>query len=302
MFERLLPAIESSIMTDSGYVPVVFEGLEHILEKKNPTPCSSRHQTHELLYVRSGKVNFTVEGKTVTLEKGNTIIVRPGREHCVRIPSGSADTVVLYFGFSRNKDSKSDTSATSLESFLDFAEGEEPDTTSSDYIVLSGNYKKSISNIVDRIADEKKEAEISSDLMLQLLTVELMVVLYRAMKREWEASLRVRNGKARELVTIAKEYIDENYDRGITIADASSYVFLSQGYFTRAFRDEFGISPMNYLMKKRIERACTLLSQDEIKVSGVASRAGFSSPQRFNVAFRKQMGMTPLEYRKVQKE
>ena len=49
-----------------------------------------------------------------------------------------------------------------------------------------------------------------------------------------------------------------------------------------------------------IENAVTVfnIENDEIKVSGIASQAGFSSPQRFNVAFKKLMGMTPLEYRK----
>ena len=75
-------------------------------------------------------------------------------------------------------------------------------------------------------------------------------------------------------------------------------VFLSQGYFTRAFVHEMGMSPMNYLMKKRIERACSLLENNEIKVSAISLQSGFSSPQRFNVAFRKLMGMTPMEYRK----
>ena len=83
----------------------------------------------------------------------------------------------------------------------------------------------------------------------------------------------------------------------MTVAETAAYVFLSQGYFTRAFRDEFGISPMNYLMQIRIEAACRLLTQKEIKVSGIATQVGFSSPQRFNVAFRKQKGMTPMEYR-----
>lgn len=59
---------------------------------------------------------------------------------------------------------------------------------------------------------------------------------------------------------------------------------------------------MGYLMRKRIERSCELLGNNEIKVSGVASQVGFSSPQRFNVAFRKQMGMTPMEYRRSNKK
>ena len=55
---------------------------------------------------------------------------------------------------------------------------------------------------------------------------------------------------------------------------------------------------MNYLMRKRIEKACELLENNEIKVSSIAVQSGFSSPQRFNVAFRKLMGKTPMEYRK----
>lgn len=294
MFDKLLPAIEDSLKENSGAIPVVFEGMEHILEKKTPNTTMSVHSTYELLYLRDGRAEFTIDGRSVRLEKGSTLIIRPNTPHCVRIPSGVADTYVLYFGFARDKENIG-RALPSLESFFEFAEGDSEKTS---YIVFSGSYKKSISNIMERIVDEKNEDNYSKDLMMQIMTVELMITLSRAMRKEWEDSLRVRNGKARELVLIARDYIDQNYDRGITVANAASYVFLSQGYFTRAFRDEFGISPMNYLMKKRIEKACELLSNKEIKVSGVASQSGFSSPQRFNVAFRKQMGMTPMEYRK----
>ena len=43
--------------------------------------------------------------------------------------------------------------------------------------------------------------------------------------KEWEESLRVKTGKARELVLIARDYLDENYDRGVTVAETASYVF-----------------------------------------------------------------------------
>lgn len=133
---------------------------------------------------------------------------------------------------------------------------------------------------------------------MQLLAVELLVVLARGLREEWEESLRVRTGKARELVKIARDYIVENHDRNLSIADAAGYVFLSQGYFTRAFRDETGMSPMTFLMQVRVDHACRLLEQQDIKVSGIATQVGFSSPQRFNAAFRKHMGMTPMQYRR----
>ena len=332
MFDELLPAIENSILSASGAIPVIFEGIEHTLEKTTPVTTSSRHSSHELLVLRSGRCEFTIEGHVFTLEKGSILIIRPNTEHAVKVLSGQADMFVLYFGFSRDievagkavtqmskprEQEKPEVTGkphsgpsvavpyimaqTPLESFLNFASGEEsidPSSTSNKYIIISGGYKKDIATVVERIVEESKGQMINKELMLQVMTVELMVMLARAMKSEWEESLRVKNGKARELVFIAKEFIDRNFDRGISVADAASYVFLSQGYFTRAFRDELGVSPMSYLMKKRIEKACELLENNEIKVSGVAAQTGFSSPQRFNVAFRKQTGLTPMEYRR----
>ena len=300
MFENVLPAIEESIKNDTGVFPVVFEGLEHVMEKKAPNVKMSTHNTHELFYMRNGRAEFNIDGKKVSVEKGSAVIIRPETPHCFDVKSSVADTLVLYFGFAKEKN-VAGRYQPSLESFFDFAEGDEEkeDALPKDpYIVISGSCKKEISEVMEKIVNERKSDFQSKELMLQILTLELMLVLARALRREWEESLRVKNGKAQELVFIAKEYIDSNYDRGITVASAASYVYLSQGYFTRAFRDEFGISPMSYLMKKRIERACELLSDKQIKVAGVASMAGFSSPQRFNVAFRKQMGITPMEYRK----
>ena len=166
------------------------------------------------------------------------------------------------------------------------------------FFVIKGNEKKEINQLAERIIDENEENRYAKDLMVHTLTVELMIILSRALRSEWEESLSVKNGKAKELVAIARQYMDANFDQGITVSEAAAYVYLSQGYFTRAFRDELGISPMNYLMKKRIEKACKLLQNNEIKVSAISLQSGFSSPQRFNVAFRKQMGMTPMEYRK----
>jgi len=55
---------------------------------------------------------------------------------------------------------------------------------------------------------------------------------------------------------------------------------------------------MTFLMQIRVDHACKLLEQKDIKVSGIATQVGFSSPQRFNAAFRKHIGMTPMQYRR----
>ena len=164
--------------------------------------------------------------------------------------------------------------------------------------MIHGKYRQEISSLVERIMRESRDEGYGRDLMMQLLAMELLVTLSRGLRAEWEESLRVRHGKARELVRIARDYIADNHDRDISVADAAGYVFLSQGYFTRAFREETGMSPMTFLMQIRVEHACKLLEQEDIKVSGIAAQVGFSSPQRFNAAFRKYIGMTPMTFRR----
>lgn len=330
MLNDLVQVLENGVLSATGVIPVVFEGIEHTLKKQTPVAKESKHTSHELLYLRNGKCEFTIDGKTFVLEKGSTLIIRPNAAHSVRITEEPADMFVLYFGFSKDIDSVNNSIAannavvknditrsinsgkphsgpsvkvpailaqTSLESFMSFVSGEDTEENADPYIILSGKYQDTIRSIVEKIVVENKEAQYSKELMMQILTIELMITLSRVIRQEWEESLRVKNGKARELVFIAKDYMDQNFDRGISVNEAAAYVFLSQGYFTRAFRDELGISPMKYLMQKRIEYACDLLTDNEMKVSGIASKAGFSSPQRFNVAFRKHMGKTPMEYR-----
>ena len=327
MANKLLSAIEDDVFLSEGSVPIVIEGLEHSYDTKDSLPDDSMHNSHELLYLREGKIEAVIGGETVQLTKGSVVVIRPLVRHKLIIKSGKADMLNLYFGFvhdttdlkltretgnAKSVQAKTNSAGPSvsipgslakisLESFLKFADlgiTEDNEMTRLPFFVIKGNEKKEINQLSERIVLEEAENRYAKDLMVHTLTVELMIILSRALRSEWEENLRVKNGKAKELVAIAKQFMDENFDQGITVSEAAAYVFLSQGYFTRAFRDETGISPMNYLMKKRIEKACALLQNNEIKVSAISLQSGFSSPQRFNVAFRKQMGMTPMEYRK----
>ncbi|MBO4425627.1 MAG: helix-turn-helix domain-containing protein [Clostridiales bacterium] len=325
MFDRLLPEIVNDVISASGSVPVVIEGIEHTYDTSASLPEISYHNSHELLYLRDGRIDAVINGETISLDKGKILIIRPLVKHKLTIKSRKADMFNLYFGFVHDvKDLGSSASVEAntgvrnnsagpsvmipgsmaqipLENFLQFADlgiTEDNEMARQPFFLVNGSEKKEISILAEQIVDEKAGDKYAKEFMIHTLTVELMIHLSRAMRNEWEENLRVKNGKARELVKIARQYMDENFEQGITVAEAAQYVFLSQGYFTRAFKDELGISPMNYLMKKRIEKACELLENNEIKVSSIAVQSGFSSPQRFNVAFRKLMGKTPMEYRK----
>jgi AraC-like DNA-binding protein len=336
MFEDLLPAVERGIMDAAGSIPVVFKGIERSFERGTVMVNRSRHDTHELTYMRNGKAEFEIENRKVVLERGGSLVIRPHMAHAVKILEGAADMIVLYFGFSQEYSEKpapraeespsgrkvpdysnagqpggilpvmpnlrtTDIAPRTLEQFINFAYGHdnpEGEKTVDPFILIRGKSKQDIGLLVGRILRENHQEAYGRELMLQLMAMELLVALARGLREEWEESLRVRSGKARELVRIARDFIVDNHEHDISITDVAGYVFLSPGYFTRAFRDETGMSPLTFLMQVRVDHACKLLEQKEIKVSGIAAQVGFTSPQRFNVAFRKYIGKTPMEYRR----
>lgn len=302
MLEDALFGIEKSIQDALGTVPIVFKSLTRNYQfgtSSNELP--SVHEFHELSYVTSGSVNFVFSGEVVTLNKGSSIIISPGTVHSYSAPDESSNVTVLYFTF-ENWDadqSKKHVSTVSMSDFITFATGYEGvKPPKHPYIIISGRNRETIRSTVERILAEGASDGYGHRLMMQFMTMELMILLCRVLKDAWEESILVKQGKAKELVHIAKDYMLNHYDQPISVSDVAGYVFLSQGYFARAFRDEVGQSPMAFLIEVRINKACELLRDNRIKISSVAKQTGFASPQRFNVAFRKQVGMTPMEYRK----
>lgn len=311
LFEDILPAVTRGIAESAGSIPVVFRGMERRFEKGWTMSGTSEHDFHELLYVRKGKLVIDIEGQRVVVDRGGTLIIRPGKTHALRVDDAGVEIVDLYFGFTvpevgtkgpldARTASPAPVSKATIEKFLDFAAGQEREEGSapSAFLVLRGRHREDIEGIIDRVLRESREDAYGKDLMMQFLAMELLVALSRGLREEWEESLRVRTGKARELVRIARDFIVDNHDRELSVADMAGFVFLSQGYFTRAFREETGQSPMAFLIQVRVEHACRLLAQRDIKVGGIARQVGFASPQRFNAAFRKQTGMTPMDYRR----
>lgn len=80
--------------------------------------------------------------------------------------------------------------------------------------------------------------------------------------------------------------------------DLARKIGLSQRQFDRKFRETYGITPQNYLMKTRIQAACHALRQAGSEISKVALELGFYDQSAFTVQFRRNMGITPLKYQR----
>ena len=74
---------------------------------------------------------------------------------------------------------------------------------------------------------------------------------------------------------------------------------ISDRYLRKLFSENLRISPVDYLLSLRIDRAKALIKKNESNSKEIAYLCGFSSPQYFNLKFKQYTGMTPLAYKKL---
>ena len=102
------------------------------------------------------------------------------------------------------------------------------------------------------------------------------------------------------MVSKAKAYIKENYGRDISLDDVSREVNVSPYYFSKLFKEEEGQNFIEYLTKIRIDKARQLLREENLSIKEISIMVGYSDPNYFSRLFRKQMDMSPREYRESQ--
>ncbi|WP_276355493.1 response regulator [Cohnella caldifontis] len=102
----------------------------------------------------------------------------------------------------------------------------------------------------------------------------------------------------RSLVEEAKAFTKRNYaDCDITIARVCSHLHISPGYFSSIFKRETKMTYMAYLLQIRMEAAKELLLSTDLKTFEIAEKVGYADPNYFSFSFKKQVGVSPKDYR-----
>lgn len=94
-----------------------------------------------------------------------------------------------------------------------------------------------------------------------------------------------------------KDYIDRHYMEPITLQSMGEALRISPYYLSHVFKQMSGYSPVQYLLRRRIGEAQTLLITTELSVARIAEMVGYDSQSYFNLQFTKNVGMPPSRYR-----
>ncbi|MDD3334337.1 MAG: AraC family transcriptional regulator [Eubacteriales bacterium] len=103
----------------------------------------------------------------------------------------------------------------------------------------------------------------------------------------------------RPVVQLAQAYMEANWDHEFQVTELAAHCKLSASRLYHLFKEETGISPIEYKNRARIRHAADLLLGEDLSVEWISEKLGYSSPSYFRRVFRKYMGMTPSEYRQT---
>lgn len=99
------------------------------------------------------------------------------------------------------------------------------------------------------------------------------------------------------LIKQAMEYIEDNYGKDISLNEISERLNISSYYFSKLFKEETNEGFVEYLTKRRVEKAKEMLKDPARSIKEVGSDCGYSDPNYFSRIFKKSTGMTPTEYK-----
>ena len=155
---------------------------------------------------------------------------------------------------------------------------------------------------VDGGADLNEALDLSSTFLKDVgryeTTEEIDLVAIKTFDLFLQAIKRNSNASNSLSIRGIKDYILENYRGNISLEEICDAVFLSPNYASKIFKDDEGMTIMDYVVKVKLEEAKRLLRIPGISVEDIAEKLGYSDPSYFTKVFRRKIGVTPTQYRK----
>jgi AraC family transcriptional regulator len=149
-----------------------------------------------------------------------------------------------------------------------------------------------ITRLVWLLAENHPSKAVFADFMLKELIIRLAqtdartVILHKASQLQTESRL-----------AFVVQYIRDHLEEPLQIEDLCRKACMSQAHFFRCFKNEFGLSPLDFIQGERIKLARKLLSDHRLTISEVCYQCGFNSLSYFNKVFKRFTGLTSSAYR-----
>ncbi|WP_259013961.1 AraC family transcriptional regulator [Emticicia fluvialis] len=149
-----------------------------------------------------------------------------------------------------------------------------------------------LQRLVFIFTEQHPSKDIFADLMIQELIIRIVQTETRVLYSKNAARLASDNRIAHVI-----NYIKENIREQIQVEQLCKLACMSESNFYRVFKEEMGISPIEFIIEERIKLASSLLKNPEFRIKDVYFESGFNSLSYFNRIFKKKYKVSPSEYK-----
>lgn len=215
---------------------------------------------HILILMFSGTLNFSENGKEISLNKNEFYIQKAGFLQEGKRPSNRPEYFFVHF-------------TCLMEEKLHG-------------LPLFGNYD--YNSVIDSITKLNNAflSPTSSFFEKSFRFLKLLEVLDKSFKEPENSNIKR-----------ALNYIQENYSTDITLTSLSEKLNYSKDYMIKLFKKTYGITPHQYIIKLRIEEAKAMLSSSSQSIETISSNCGFNDVSSFHRAFFKETSLSPKQFR-----
>lgn len=151
---------------------------------------------------------------------------------------------------------------------------------------------KRVETILDFVLEEFNSKRSGYKILVQSYMTSLAVLL----SREYASSV---NDNTERLLKVAEAiaYMERNFSEDITLEKLASLSFMSKRHFVRVFKQNYKLTPIEYIIGLRLKRSCELLGDKSLSILQIALECGFKDANYFSRKFRSFYNITPSEYR-----
>ena len=236
---------------------------------------------HLFMYIYSDNCSIVTNDRVFSVKKGALVFIAADTYHYT-MPENPISYDRSKFGIS----------PILFKNILELTNRSNAFKTFSDKAIVCAQIPEKEQPLIESIFKEANQNINSTDYKL-ILTYSILRIMFFLNKYMVESTTAIEG-----FMGNAFNYINQNIATNICIDDICASINLSKYHFCRKFKEHTGLTVMDYILKTRIILAKIELAKTKLSITEISENLGFSSISYFSRAFKKESGVTPLQYRK----
>ena len=237
------------------------------------------HNHTELFFIVSGKGQFLIQDQFFPVGINNLVIINPNVLHTEdSLNAQPLEYIVLG---------------------IDGIELANDENSNGQFSILDHMESVEISGCLRNILREMEQKNTGYEDVCQAYMEILIIRLRRSTTLSVPSEPQISSGN-RQCAAV-RRYIDLHFKAPLTLEQLAEESHMNKYYLSHSFKREYGTSPINYMISRRIEESKYLLAETDLSMTQIAQLLGFSSLSYFSQVFRRTQSVSPLEYRQSTK-